>query len=103
MNIGAKVSVTPLAALKVKEFVSLGGIDSSLAVRIDVIGGAISGLAYDIYFDKEEANDCIFVSEDLRVLVRRDCLELLSGSTIDWIEGDNGAGFRVHNPNVPND
>lgn len=95
------VTVTRRAAEKLGEFAAQGHVGSSFALRLDVVGGAPSGLAYDIYFDQTQREDLVFESEGIVLIVRSNCLSLLSGSTIDWVEGNNGAGFLIRNPNFP--
>lgn len=94
------LEVSPSAAERIRQFAREGNI-SDITFRVDVVGGAESGFAYDLSFDRVEPDDEVFVSRGIRVAVRRDCVKYLVGSSVEWIEGDNGAGFQVVNPNEP--
>ncbi|MBK1663612.1 heme biosynthesis protein HemY [Rhodospirillum rubrum] len=95
------IRITERAARKVDEFHLRGDLDPTLAIRLDVVGGAASGIAYDLYFDQVDSDDQVFESQGLRIAIRPRHAPWLLGSTVDWVESDNGAGFQVLNPNVP--
>ena len=44
--------------------------------------------------------DTVFEDKGIRLLVDRPSLPYVKGSVIDFIEGLQGAGFKVDNPNV---
>lgn len=87
--------------MKIEELRGKSAAGAPTHLRVDVIGGAQSGFAYDIFFDGTESDDEIVEQYGIRVLVRRDSAEYLNGSTLDWVETENGAGFVVRNPNEP--
>ncbi len=101
MTDDATIRITERAARKVGEFLIREDIDPMMAIRLDVVGGAASGIAYDLFFDRVQAGDRVFESEGVRIAVRAEQASWLLGSIVDWVEGDNGAGFQVLNPNVP--
>ena len=44
--------------------------------------------------------DQVFEDKGIRLLVDGESLPYVQGSTIDFVEGLQGAGFKVENPNV---
>jgi iron-sulfur cluster assembly protein len=53
--------------------------------------------------DKEpRADDKIFEMEGVKVYVDTRSLMYLSGTEIDYVEGENGSGFKFDNPNAKN-
>ena len=71
------------------------------ALRVGVVGGGCSGLQYLLDF-AEAAGDEDFVAEvqGVRVLIDPYSAAHLAGTTIDYQDSLQGAGFRFENPNV---
>jgi iron-sulfur cluster assembly protein len=90
-----------LSAQKVREFLDAQGTDVSTAgLRVGVRGGGCSGFQYQLAFDEERAGDVVFEDHGLKLLVDGQSLPYVDGSTIDYLESLQGAGFQVTNPNV---
>ena len=94
------VEITPLAAEKVLEIRNAEEIEDELALRLRVVGGGCAGFSYDLYFDEKTPMDKEFTVHGVRVVVDQMSLMYLLGTTIDYIEGLQGAGFKFNNPNV---
>src|SRR5947199_9501655 len=95
------IEFTSKGAEKVHEFLSAQEADVSLAgLRVGVRGGGCSGFQYQLAFDEQRDSDIVFESHGLKLLVDRESLQFVSGSTIDYEESLQGAGFKVSNPNV---
>jgi len=95
------ISITDKGAEKVHEFLGAQQPDISLAgLRVGVRGGGCSGFQYQLAFDEQRDDDVVFESHGLKVLVESEALQYVDGSTIDYQEGLQGAGFKVENPNV---
>ena len=92
--------ITPNAASKVNEIRSAEGIESTMALRLRVVGGGCAGFSYDLYFDEPAAVDRQFEVEGVRCVVDEMSLMYLVGTEIDYVEGLQGAGFKFQNPNV---
>jgi iron-sulfur cluster assembly protein len=95
------ITISDKGAEKVQEFLDSQDADISLAgLRVGVRGGGCSGFQYQLAFDERRDDDAVFESHGLKLLVDKESLPFVSGSTIDYEESLQGAGFKVSNPNV---
>jgi iron-sulfur cluster assembly protein len=95
------IEITDKGAEKVHEFLSSQQADVSVAgLRVGVRGGGCSGFQYQLAFDEQRESDVVFESHGLKLLVDGESLQFVHGSTIDYEESLQGAGFKVNNPNV---
>jgi iron-sulfur cluster assembly protein len=95
------ITISDKGAEKVSEFLASVEEDVSMAgLRVGVRGGGCSGFQYQLAFDEQRPGDAVFESHGLKLLVDRESLPFVSGSTIDYEESLQGAGFKVNNPNV---
>ncbi len=97
----AMITISDKGAEKVREFLASQQADAAMAgLRVGVRGGGCSGFQYQLAFDEQRDQDAVFESHGLKLLVDREALPYVSGSTIDYEESLQGAGFKVNNPNV---
>ena len=95
------ITLSDKSAEKVHEFLDSQQADVSLAgLRVGVRGGGCSGFQYQLAFDEQRAGDVVFESHGLKLLIDAESLPFVRGSTIDFEESLQGAGFKVNNPNV---
>ena len=95
------ISLTDAAIAKVAELIASEGTDEVLALRVAVKPGGCSGFNYDMYFDSEFADDDIVTEfSGVKVAVDAASADLLVGSTLDFADGLQGAGFHITNPNA---
>ena len=95
------ITFTEKGAEKVRDFLaSQGSALDTAGLRVGVRGGGCSGFQYALAFDVERDEDEIFEDHGLRILVDRPSLPYVRGAVIDYVEGLQGAGFKVENPNV---
>src|SRR5262249_7667635 len=94
------LGLTAKAAEKVKEIQVAENIEASYGLRLRVVGGGCSGFAYDLYFDQLTEMDRTFDSHGVKLIVDEMSLQYLAGTTVDYVEGLQGAGFKFVNPNV---
>jgi len=94
------LGLTAKAAEKVREIQSAENIEASYGLRLRVVGGGCSGFAYDLYFDQLTEMDRTFDSHGVKLIVDEMSLQYLAGTTVDYVEGLQGAGFKFGNPNV---
>ena len=95
------INLTDGAAEKVAELIAAEGVEEALALRVSVKPGGCSGFNYDMFFDSEFAEDDI-VREfgTIKVVVDASSAELLNGSTLEYSDSLQGAGFHITNPNA---
>ncbi len=97
----APVSLTDTATEKVAELLAEEEGAEGLALRVAVRPGGCSGYSYDMFFDSEVADDDVVRSfGTVKVVVDPESAELLKGSTLDYRDGLQGAGFHISNPNA---
>ena len=94
------VGLTAKAAEKVREIQAAENIEATYGLRLRVVGGGCSGFAYDLYFDQLTETDQTFTSHGVKLVVDEMSLQYLAGTTVDYVEGLQGAGFKFVNPNV---
>ena len=94
------LGLTEKAAEKVREIQAAENIEASYGLRLRVVGGGCSGFAYDLYFDQLTEMDRTFDSHGVKLIVDEMSLQYLAGTTVDYVEGLQGAGFKFVNPNV---
>jgi len=95
------IEITDKGAQKVHEFLASQQADVTMAgLRVGVRGGGCSGFQYQLAFDEQRDSDVVFESHGLKLLVDGESLQFVRGSTIDYEESLQGAGFKVNNPNV---
>ena len=95
------ITLTESAVSKVAELIAAEGADEVLALRVSVKPGGCSGYNYDMFFDSEFADDDITTDlAGVKVVVDAQSAELLIGSTLDYADGLQGAGFHITNPNA---
>lgn len=94
------ISLTDVAAAKIGEL--LGGQEGSQdqALRVAVRGGGCSGFQYALAFDRAKDDDHVFEVDGVAVIVDKVSMQFVFGSEVDYVEGLQGAGFQVNNPNV---
>jgi iron-sulfur cluster assembly protein/iron-sulfur cluster insertion protein len=95
------ITLTDTASDKVKQLIDAEASESPLFLRVAVRPGGCSGLSYEMYFDSERAtDDLVEAYGDVSVVVDPQSAEYLSGATLDFKDGLQGAGFTINNPNA---
>ena len=90
------IYLTDTAIKKVKEL--LKQEDKSFGLRFGVKTGGCSGFSYDLSFDSEKQDDNVIKLDGIKVFINKDHLDMLKGSKIDYIDGLQGAGFKISTP-----
>jgi len=100
VNSGKLVSLTEIAAKKVKEYMEQEN-KKDAALRVSVTPGGCAGFQYGLEFDeKTNENDEVFEENGVKIIVDKESVQFLGGTEIDFVDGLNGTGFKVHNPNA---
>jgi len=95
------VTLTPKAAEMVRITREQEGIDASHGLRVAVRGGGCSGFEYALDFEKEpRENDWVYETNGLTLYVDAVSARYLQGTSIDYVLGMQGAGFKFINPNA---
>lgn len=94
------ITLTDTASSKVAELMKAED-NSELFLRVAVRPGGCSGFSYEMFFDAERADDDV-VTEfgDITVVVDLASAQWLSGASLDYRDGLQGAGFSINNPNA---
>ena len=94
------ITLTDTASTKVKELIAQEG-DENLMLRVAVRPGGCSGFSYEMFFDTERDPDDLTADfSGVTVVVDPSSAQLLSGATLDYKDGLQGAGFSISNPNA---
>jgi iron-sulfur cluster insertion protein len=68
-------------------------------LRLSVEGGGCSGFQYKFDLAEEpEGDDSVSETGGVKLVVDPMSLDLVSGSTVDFVESLGGAAFKVNNP-----
>lgn len=94
------LNLTNSAAQKVRRLREEEG-DDDLMLRVYVTGGGCSGFSYGFNFANDlDEDDADFQNGDVTLVVDSLSYQYLQGSTVDYVEGLEGARFIVQNPNA---
>lgn len=94
------ISMTARAAKKYLEILEEEGKQGWGLRFADKMAGC-SGFEYVLdYSEKPTAEDAIFESHGIQIHVHKGSAKRLLGSQIDFVDGLQGSGFKVTNPNV---
>ena len=94
------IKLTDKAAEKIKELLAGQENADEQALRVAVRGGGCSGFQYALAFDRRDDDDHVFENKGVAVVVDKTSMQFIIGSEVDWVDGLQGAGFAVNNPNV---
>jgi iron-sulfur cluster assembly protein len=94
------ITLTDQAVEKIGELLGDQAEASGQALRVAVRGGGCSGFQYALAFDKPKDDDSVFELDGVCVVVDKVSMQFVFGSEVDYVEGLQGAGFQVNNPNV---
>jgi iron-sulfur cluster assembly accessory protein len=69
------------------------------ALRVAVVGGGCSGFQYSLRFDDTvRPDDTVVEQHGVRIVADATSSGYLHGTTIDYVKGLHGAGFKFLNP-----
>ena len=93
------ITLTPVAIAKIKAILAERKEEAGL--RVAVIGGGCSGFQYQMTLEKNASDgDEILDVNGLKVFVDSRSVLYLNGTEIDYVDGENGSGFKFENPNA---
>ena len=94
------ITITEVAATKVRDLLGEKAEGGDMALRVAVRGGGCSGFQYALAFDQPKEEDHRFDVDGVSVVVDKTSMQFVFGSEVDYVESLQGAGFQVNNPNV---
>ena len=92
------INVTESAARETRRLWEKQGGKPELGLRVGVQGGGCSGLSYKLAFDQERPGDFVTTVENVKVLVDPKSNLYLEDTTLDFVDGLEGHGFKFLNP-----
>jgi iron-sulfur cluster assembly accessory protein len=98
---GLVITITPVAATKVREYLDSENIPvDEGGIRVQVAPGGCSGFKYGLFAEALPRDDDVIVeSNGIRVFVDPFTMQYLDGLTIDYEKAFAGEGFKLINPN----
>jgi iron-sulfur cluster assembly accessory protein len=93
------IALTDKAVQMIKLTREQEGLDDASGLRVAARGGGCSGFEYALDFDVEARDTDFVVDYDgLRVYVDPISARYLEGTSIDYVMGSTGTGFKFNNP-----
>jgi iron-sulfur cluster assembly accessory protein len=92
------LNLTPKAVEMVKRMRDKEGLSAQFGLRVSVVGGGCSGFQYSLAFDERKEGDTVTALDGVDIIVDEVSLPYLGGTTLDYVEGLHGAGFKFDNP-----
>jgi len=97
---GVVLALTDVAVEKVKEVMSREGLKNG-GLRVSIVGGGCSGFQYNLGLDETPREDDTIIEQDgVRLFLDPISQQYVYGTTIDYVNGLHGAGFKFVNPNA---
>lgn len=94
----ATLTLTPKAVEMIKKMLAREALDDGQGLRVGVVGGGCSGFQYAMSLDAQKEGDVVEMRDGIKLLIDEASLSYLAGTTLDYVEGLHGAGFRFDNP-----
>ncbi len=97
---GVPLLLTDEAVEKVKEVMNREGLKDG-GLRVSIVGGGCSGFQYNLGLDDSPREDDMIIEQGgVRLFVDPISQQYVYGTTIDYVNGLHGAGFKFVNPNA---
>ncbi len=94
------ITITPRAAKKFLDILAEEG-KTGWGLRFGERAAGCSGFEYFLdYSEKAKPGDLVLESSGVEIHIHQKSAERLMGSVIDYVDGLQGAGFKITNPNV---
>jgi iron-sulfur cluster insertion protein len=90
--------ITEKAGAKIKDLLAAEQ-NPAAGLRVYASGGGCQGLQYGMTFEEQaNADDTVIEAHGVRVFVDGESAPLLSGTEVDYVDGPEGSGFSITNP-----
>ncbi len=94
------ITITDRAAKKYLEILKEEN-KTGWGLRFEEKAGGCGGFEYTLdYSQKPDKEDKTLISNGIEIYIHEKMMDRLLGSEIDYIDGLQGAGFKISNPNV---
>ncbi|MGR3973469.1 MAG: iron-sulfur cluster assembly accessory protein [Candidatus Rhabdochlamydia sp.] len=94
------ITLSARAAEKYKEILEEEGKEG-WGLKFSDRAGGCSGFEYVLdYSEAPSEDDVVFTSEGVDIHIQKNAVDRLKGCVIDFVDGLNGSGFKITNPNV---
>lgn len=94
------ITLTEKAASKVK-FLLQKENKNGHGLRVGIAHGGCSGYTYDIGLESSpKEGDVVIEEKGVRIFINPESAAFMRGSTVDYIDTLQNAGFKIINPNV---
>jgi len=95
------ITLTENAISAVKRFMASSETPVT-GLRVMVTGGGCSGMEYGMRLEEAAAEEDYVVEcgEGVNVIVDPSSASMLTGVTVDFLDGMDGSGFKFENPNA---
>ncbi|MRH44753.1 iron-sulfur cluster assembly accessory protein [Aquibacillus halophilus] len=95
------LNITDNASLQIKEMMKEED-QETVRLRFGVKGGGCSGLSYSMGFDYDvnEELDIVENINDIPLIIFKQDIPVIDGTTIDFKQNMMGGGFTIDNPNA---
>ncbi len=94
------INLSDSAVKKFSELMQKEG-KAGWGLKFTVEPGGCSGFSYVMDFaDKPTESEKTLVEKGMKIFVDKEVLSMVKGVRIDYLDGLNGSGFRISNPNA---
>ena len=94
------ITLTQAGAEAVRQIIDKKNLQG-YSLRLFVSGGGCSGYQYGLALDnRERAEDTVFETDGIKLVVDEVSIKYLQGATVDYVEGMTSSGFKISNPNA---
>lgn len=86
-------SITPIAELKLKEY--LTGAKAGTGLRVKITAGGCAGYKHDMMWTEQEPNDKVISQNNVSVFIDAKSMLVLKNAQLDWQESITSSGFKL--------
>jgi len=95
-----EITLTDAASDKIKALIAADKKEG-WGLRIALVAGGCSGFQYELSLNEKALdNEKEYNIKGVKLFITAEHLDKMSGSEVDYVDGLQGAGFKVNNPNV---
>jgi iron-sulfur cluster assembly accessory protein len=95
------LTITKEAAEKIKSLAKEEKKEGQ-GLKVFVFPEGCSGFQYGMDFEENPEKEDLEISQHgLKIFLPKECVDMINGSKIDYIDTKEISGFKIDNPNVP--